>query len=118
MQQYILVSVLCMSLVGAVSMVSLANEPDNTFCRNNANALTQHDSPGASKCVIQASINVYSCLACAYGFTIQSVDLFIKVVMLRRGVSYWKVHIVIIFLFPVISVVGLGLWGTFGFDRY
>ena len=96
-------------------IVSAASQSVNLFCNDNATQIDEND--GLTVCVVQGVITMYCGIAISYCWCVQSVELFLKVVMKQKGQNNISVQLFFIFICPIGSVVYTSFYSNFGYGR-
>jgi uncharacterized protein YybS (DUF2232 family) len=103
-------------LVMAITKRAQGVSDDKLFCLNNA--MTRRQSDGPSMCVVQGTVMAFSSLACSFTWMIQSLDLFIRLVLNWKSYNHFYYHMAFIFGISTILVSVGGAGGWIGYSKY
>ena len=115
-KQYLIFAFICLSgLLTILFLIAAITESvGSKVCRDNATRVDQSD--GISVCVVQAAAVTYCCLGISFCWSIQAVELFLKIVLKKKLTRRVFVHIFIIFFIPLAIVVYAALGNNFGYN--
>jgi hypothetical protein len=115
-KQYLIFAFICLSALLTIVflIVAITESIGSKVCRDNATRVDQSD--GISACVVQAGAVVYCCLGISFCWSIQSVELFFKIVVKKKLKRRVLVHIFIIFFIPLAIVIYAAMENNFGYN--
>ena len=119
-KQYLILIFACLSAFFSLWILITSSKAliaNNTFCSTNATERDQRD--GINVCVVEGAVIVYCLLAISFTWTLQAVELFRKLVMLKLRSSKMRtlLHLGIIFGLPSFAIIYGSYQGGFGYGR-
>ena len=119
-KQYLILIFACLSAFFTLWVLIASSKAlisDTTFCSTNATEMDQHD--GINVCVVEGAVIVYCLLAISFTWTLQAVELFRKLVMLKLRSTKMRIvtHFGIIFGLPSFAIIYGAFQGGFGYGR-
>lgn len=107
----------CIALTSVLSSIAIFIPTlfpfEKAFCRNSSVGLSEYD--GISMCVVQGACLLYSLLSTCLGCSLQALELYAKVVHNWSLFPNKRWCIIGILTLPLISVVVVAVFGSFGY---
>lgn len=112
-KQYLIISFAVTSLLGTLRILASSNENRSVYCKSNAVGI----QPGSHSplCSSQVSIMVYTALACCLAWSLQSVDLYLKLIHGANTKGHFWLYISAIFIGPLIPTLYVVATKSYGY---
>lgn len=112
-QQFLVIIFAFLSLITSIMVVTLSGLPASAKCVNNAVPRDASDE-SLSFCAYMSFSNIYTLTATAIAWTLQSFDVYLKIVWGKKTEHYRNYYLAVIFGLPLITVTLFGATESWG----
>jgi hypothetical protein len=111
-QQILVILFAATAMISSIVMAISFNANENARCANNAVGVDETD--GFNFCSFASFVNNYSFTATSFAWSLQAVDVNLKVVWNMKTERYLWLYVAIVLLGPLYTVVFFGVYGMWG----